>query len=77
MTETPNHWAPGAAALQCISDDQFLNAWHESVLSDDKEQLELIEGNARDRFTVGDWRQLFVARYPDQTRYSVPASSTS
>jgi hypothetical protein len=71
MTET-NHWAPGAAALQGLSDDQFLAAWHESVLLDDKERLELIESNARQRFTAGDWRQPFAARYPDQTRYSLP-----
>jgi hypothetical protein len=71
MEEPPNHWAPGAAALQCLNDDQFLEAWHKCVSSDDRERLTLIEGNARHRFPVGDWREPYVGRYPDQTRYSL------
>ena len=71
MEEFPDHWASGAAALQSLNDDQFLDAWHECVASDNKERLTLIEGNARQRFPVGDWRAAFIGRYPGQTQYSL------
>ena len=70
MQELPDHWTPGAASLQALSDDQFLATWHECVLSDDKQRLALIEGSARQRFSVGDWREHYVRRYREQTLYS-------
>ncbi len=69
MSETSNHWAPGAASLQAMTDEQFLVAWHEAVCSGDEARLELIEGNAQHRFHVGDWRARYVASHPQQTRY--------
>ncbi len=71
MEDHPNHWAKDAAALQALTDEQFLNAWHDCVCSNDKERLTLIEGNARHRFPVGDWREPYVSQFPQQRQYSL------
>ncbi len=71
MEDLADHWAPGAVALQALTDEQFVSAWHECICSDDEQRLALIEGNARHRFPVGDWREPYVRRYPGQSRYSL------
>lgn len=71
MADTPNHWTPGAAEMQCMTDDQFVVAWHEAVVSGDEERLELIEGSARHRFQDGSWKQAYARQFPAQTRYQL------
>ncbi len=69
MSDNADHWTPGAALIQAMTDDQFMVAWHEAVSSSDEEKIRLIEGNARHRFPTGDWRARYVSQHPEQTRY--------
>ncbi len=71
MSDDADHWTPGTAAIQAMTDDQFMVAWHEAVSSGDEDRIRLIEGNARHRFHVGDWRSRYVREHPEQTRYQL------
>ncbi len=64
-----DHWMPGAASIQALTDDQFMVAWHDALSAGDEEKIRLIEGNARHRFSTGDWRARYVSQHPTQTHY--------
>lgn len=63
---------PHAVLLQSMTDETFLQAWHDAVSHGDEEQLTSFEGNATHRFGMHGWQERYAAEYPAQTRYRIP-----
>ena len=61
-----------AATQQGMSDEEFLQLWHEAVVANDEQRIALFESAATRRWGLATWHHFYAARFPGQTRYRLP-----
>ena len=62
-----------ATIQQGMSDEEFLQLWHEAVVANDEQRIALFESAAIRRWGLATWHHRFAVRFPDETRYRLPA----
>ena len=62
-----------ATAQQGMSDEEFVQLWHEAVVANDEQRIALFESAATRRWDLATWHHCFAVRFPDETRYRLPA----
>jgi hypothetical protein len=62
-----------ATTQQGMSDEEFLQLWHEAVVANDEQRIALFESAATRRWGLATWHHRFAVRFPDETRYRLPA----
>ena len=63
-----------ATTQRGMSDEEFLQLWHEAVVANDEQRIARFESAATRRWGLAP---RFAVRFPDATRYRLPQSGES